>query len=33
MPKFMDTHPTNPDVPPEVVEGIRQKILAGQADG
>ena len=30
MPKFMDTHPTNPDVPPEVVEGIRQKLLAGQ---
>lgn len=32
MPKFLDSHPTNPDVPPEVVQEIRQKLLAGQPD-
>lgn len=32
MPKFLDVHPTNPNVPPEVVEGIRQKLLAKKPD-
>ena len=32
MPKFLDSHPTNPNVPPEVVEGVRQKLLAGKPD-
>ena len=32
MPKFLDVHPTNADMPPEVVEGIIQKLKAGQPD-
>ena len=32
MPKFLDKHPTNPNTPPEVVQAIREKLLAGQPD-
>jgi len=32
MPKFLDSHPTNPDMPAEVVEGIKQKLMAGKPD-
>ena len=32
MPKFLDIHPTMPDMPPEVVQGIKAKLEAGQRD-
>lgn len=32
MPKFLDHHPTMPEIPPEVAEGMAQRIKAGQPD-
>jgi hypothetical protein len=32
MPKYLDSHPTNPNVPAEVVQAIKQKLEARQPD-
>jgi len=32
MPRFLDRHPTNPNVPADVIQGIRQKLLAKRPD-
>jgi hypothetical protein len=32
MPTFMDSHPTNPNMPPEVFTIIRQRMKSGTAD-
>ena len=32
MPKFLDSHPTNLNVPPEVVQSIKEKLMAKQPD-
>lgn len=32
MAKYLDWHATNPNVPPEVIKGIREKLLARKPD-
>lgn len=32
MPRYMDHHPTNPDMPPEMVALITQRLSSGQVD-
>ena len=32
MPQYLDHHPTNPDMPPELVEHITQRLDSGQPD-
>ena len=32
MPRYLDKHPTMPDMPAEAVQGIKTKIQAGQPD-
>jgi len=32
MAKFIDRHPTNPNLPPEVLTIIRQRLQSGEAD-
>jgi hypothetical protein len=32
MPKFVDHHPTNPNLPPELLTVIRQRLLGGERD-
>jgi hypothetical protein len=32
MPRFLDHHATNPNLPPEVVTVIRQRLVSGERD-
>jgi hypothetical protein len=32
MPRYLDHHPTNPDMPPELVAQIMQRLDSGQPD-
>jgi hypothetical protein len=32
MPRFIDRHPTMPEMPPEMVEQITQLLISGQVD-
>jgi hypothetical protein len=32
MPRFIDHHPTNPNLPPELVTLIRQRLQSGERD-
>ena len=32
MPRFIDQHPTNPNMPPEVLTILRQRLLKGERD-
>jgi hypothetical protein len=32
MPRFIDHHPTNPNLPPELVTLIRQRLKSGERD-
>ena len=32
MPKYLDLHPTDPNVPSEVIQGIKEQLEAGKPD-